>query len=560
MDTAAPNTLTTVFLAHGRNKIAVAELSKFLRAVGLRPIEWIEAVDATQTGSPTTLEVVRTGLDMASCCVVLCTGDDFAQLHPAIDLEPVRPQPRPNVIFELGLALAVLGAEHTVIVTVGPLREISDIDGLNYVSLSNDPEARKELVARLRTAGCAVDDKGSSWLDPSASGDFDLVSPADGDGVMPSDLSGSAIAQDLTPLLVESAFSPHHDIMQLNEDLRRAVRDRRPVKMKHHYIGYQCATYWLAASAHPAYGHEALLHAVDDRLTEIILRLSLEGRPLNLVSLGCGDGRLDERILLRLQENPTVTLRYYYCIDVSVELLQTAYRRILSSNVLERDFPVKALGGDFEDDIEPLASTYLADPHSVNLLSLLGFTFGNSNENELMDTLQTGMAPGDYLLFDARLHDLAEWDGHRDLTPVEEADLVKHYDNQPNYQFAAGPVEVATDFQLTAGELDFGYQVERRVTTVDRAVNVILTAKNLDPERLTASSRTAWWRRHRDFPLASTTFYDSASLKRWLAHKGFELVWVEEIDAQRGRFGLFLIRQPVADVEVPRGGRRFGRQ
>ena len=82
-------------------------------------------------------------------------------------------QPRPNVLLEAGMALAV-DPDNTVLVEIGRIRRASDLDGLNTVRLSNASEARYALRNRLITAGCAVAETGD-WLQPGSGGDFDAA-------------------------------------------------------------------------------------------------------------------------------------------------------------------------------------------------------------------------------------------------------------------------------------------------------------------------------------------------------------------------------------------------
>jgi predicted nucleotide-binding protein len=73
-------------------------------------------------------------------------------------------QPRPNVIFEAGLALGA-HSKKTLLVQVGEVRDISDIAGKHLVHLSNAPASRKELAQRLKTKlKFKVDTTGDAWL------------------------------------------------------------------------------------------------------------------------------------------------------------------------------------------------------------------------------------------------------------------------------------------------------------------------------------------------------------------------------------------------------------
>ena len=125
-----------VFVVYGRDP-ARWEVFTFLRALGLRPLEWETLVRATRKASPFLSETVRAGLDLACAAVVVMTPEDVVHLHPGLR-EPrekefeVRDslQARPNVLLELGMALAAKPAE-TIVLMFGEHRPFSDIGGLN---------------------------------------------------------------------------------------------------------------------------------------------------------------------------------------------------------------------------------------------------------------------------------------------------------------------------------------------------------------------------------------------------------------------------------------------
>ncbi len=59
----------------------------------------------------------------------------------------------------------------TIIVRIGKQRSISDLAGINYIDLTDQPEKRQAFISRLKTIGLNVDDIGSDWL---YSGKFNL--------------------------------------------------------------------------------------------------------------------------------------------------------------------------------------------------------------------------------------------------------------------------------------------------------------------------------------------------------------------------------------------------
>lgn len=173
-----------VFVIHGRNEAARRGIFAFLRSIGLEPIEWSRAIAMTGKGSPYIGEVLNTAFGHAQAVVVLHTPDDIAHLHESL-ASPGDPdtipqmQPRPNVIFEAGMALA-RDEDRTIIVELGRIRSFSDVHGRHVVRLDNTVEKRQDLAVRLRTAGCTVDLDGTDWQTEG-----DLTPPAPPGGGLP---------------------------------------------------------------------------------------------------------------------------------------------------------------------------------------------------------------------------------------------------------------------------------------------------------------------------------------------------------------------------------------
>jgi predicted nucleotide-binding protein len=167
-----------VMVVHGRNREARTAIFLFLRALGLAPIEWEQAVAATGTGSPHNLSAVRAAMDTAQAVLVLLTAEERAgllsQLADDDDENEIqlRGQPRQNVVLEAGMAMGI-DQERTILVELGPIRQASDFAGLNTVRLTNDPTTRAGLRSRLITAGCAVDETSADYLGVGGGGDFE---------------------------------------------------------------------------------------------------------------------------------------------------------------------------------------------------------------------------------------------------------------------------------------------------------------------------------------------------------------------------------------------------
>ncbi|WP_104167515.1 TIR domain-containing protein [Arthrobacter sp. SX1312] len=158
-----------VFVVRGRDADAYNALEAFLTSLDLRIVTWDDAVRGTGHGSPHTLDVVRAGIDMSDAVVVLMTPDDLGKVKPEFnDIRDTAAeaqlsgQARQNVVFEAGWAMA-LNQERVILVRVGDVRPLSDIDGLNYVWMTDDISSRRTLIGRLKNCGLAVIDTGEGW-------------------------------------------------------------------------------------------------------------------------------------------------------------------------------------------------------------------------------------------------------------------------------------------------------------------------------------------------------------------------------------------------------------
>lgn len=169
-ETAMPDP-RKVFVVYGRDDKQKDFFFDFLRRLQLNPIEFEEAIRLTGSGSPYIGDAVSTALKHAQVVLVLFTGDDLAHLRPELvrdsdgefEKRP-SPQPRPNVILEAGMALA-LDRNRTIIVEIPPLRGISDLHGVHVVRFGKgEATERNNLANRLETAGCDVKRIGNDWL------------------------------------------------------------------------------------------------------------------------------------------------------------------------------------------------------------------------------------------------------------------------------------------------------------------------------------------------------------------------------------------------------------
>lgn len=514
--------LNRVFVVHGRNYAARDAMYSFLRALDLEPITWDSAVALTEKGAPTTLEVVKAGLEAAQCTVVLMTGDDSARLRPEYGQEPLLAQPRPNVLFEAGWALAIGGQERTVLVRFGGLREFSDISGLNFVELDNSRERRTGLVARLEAAGCVINGRDNSYFNSLTAGNFD--NPLEPDEPNPDVLPRGGF----TEFIVDSLLSHSVNALDMEAEVTAYLQLGASPNLKYNYLGAIGAQNWLNLADDPSYGSSYLKSALRKFCPELVEATKLDGQRVDIVSLGPGDGTSDLMLISNFQKMSTIA--HYYPLDLSIELLQCAVANVVGSAWVSK-FGIKAIHGDFMSLIR-YKSIYCFDP-AVNFISLIGYTFGNHNEAELLGKLREAMDSGDFLLLDARLRSEG-LDPRQKPSKEETTELCRGYNHSFNNRFAFGPVEAATnaDFHTT----QFLHEVNCKYTSVQNALNIVTYVENIN----TKFRRSGKKLNKRRIDLAVTTIYDDFMLQQFFRDRGFDLV----LTKRNNRSGFYLLRKP----------------
>jgi predicted nucleotide-binding protein len=164
----------SIFVVHGRDAKLTQDMYSFLRAIGLNAMEWDDAIKAAKGGAnPIVGDVITNAMKKAQGVLVLLSPDEDAKLKNKFaserdkkkGLHKLETQPRPNVIFEAGLALGA-HSDKTILVQVGDIRDISDIAGKHMVHLTDSPQSRKNLALRLQDKlKFRVNLTGNDWLE-----------------------------------------------------------------------------------------------------------------------------------------------------------------------------------------------------------------------------------------------------------------------------------------------------------------------------------------------------------------------------------------------------------
>jgi len=317
-------------------------------------------------------------------------------------------------------------------------------------------------------------------------------------------------------------------IAELYVSLDSALRQ----DMQYHYAGMMSALYWIGLCQDPKYGHIALVDLVDRIAPQIIERMCTDTpglSSLSFVSLGPGDGEVDIRILRHLQKS--LAIHWYYGLDFSFELLRYAVGRISVAKGLRDCFPMRAIYSDFAE-----AWRYLPLEEGIRLFSLTGFTLGNYNEAYLLGQITKLMNGCDFLLVDARLHDLESWDGRSPVSKQKLLHLLSSYSDQLTNRFVFGPIEAAT--MASSSDVTFDCKISREITCVPKALNATIFCKGLRTTMRLTGELVARER----LDLASTTFYRCLELQDWFSGVGLQCIW----KIQSHNVALFLLKRTSA--------------
>jgi hypothetical protein len=134
---------------YGRDTEAHNELSKFLRALGLKEIQFQQVADE-MGANPFIGEIVLNAMQRADLVIALFTPDEQAALFDPQTgkCDESRWQARPNVIFEAGIAFGNPQKE-LVLATLGAdVRLFSDLHGKHIIDLGKD-DGKLSLFKRL---------------------------------------------------------------------------------------------------------------------------------------------------------------------------------------------------------------------------------------------------------------------------------------------------------------------------------------------------------------------------------------------------------------------------
>lgn len=139
---------TKVFIVHGHDELAIAQISEILRKLGLEPI----VLRDEPSQGDTIIEKIERLSNEVSFGVILYTACDVGGKTP----DQLKSRARQNVVLEHGYLMARLGRENTMALVKDKVETPSDISGLVYTQMDEHGVWQYKLVEELKASGYSV--------------------------------------------------------------------------------------------------------------------------------------------------------------------------------------------------------------------------------------------------------------------------------------------------------------------------------------------------------------------------------------------------------------------
>jgi uncharacterized SAM-dependent methyltransferase len=237
-----------------------------------------------------------------------------------------------------------------------------------------------------------------------------------------------------------------------------------------------------------------------------------KGTPINIIDIGCGDGKKAVLFIGNLRDK----LRIRYCpIDISNYMIAKALTRIRQlkvNEVVKFQWNVS----DFEN-LENVTPLLRNSDFKRNLLLLLGNTLGNFEINELLYTLHASMIDDDFLLIG------------NGLDNRQPDDIVNSYNTKEVNNFL---VKIITQIGLEEKDVEFG--VRFRNSRIE-CYYTLLTDK-----KITFQDKTVYFNKWDQIIVALSYKYSKENFKKFL---GFYFDDVKLHTSQDGSYALALCRK-----------------
>jgi hypothetical protein len=329
-----------------------------------------------------TLDGIEEKIDEADFAAFILSADDVATIRG----ERVKVA-RDNVLFELGLSFGRLDRDRTFILAPkDAIHTASDLAGITVVSYQPDSTPRKMMSTPASKLLEAIEEYG-------------VKDRAGADGAV---RRGSTATIDV---VADGALEVSGSRNGYFGELRQAVLKGDQVPAKFQFAAADGGRHWLRlcrGSSYPYFNHAKELLKDNVGVLAEKIHGAAGTAPVDVISLGSGDGTKDEIILRELAKGLAGGEHlYYYPIDISDILLTEAVRYVSRHGLGREHYRCKAILGDFTN---PSSLKEVIDYRpNTNLFLALGNVIGSFDESEILAGIRDAMGPGDLVLIEANI-------------------------------------------------------------------------------------------------------------------------------------------------------------
>ena len=255
---------------------------------------------------------------------------------------------------------------------------------------------------------------------------------------------------------------------------------------------------WINLCGDGAYRNYVRSHSVlQNHAAEIVSMLPSE--PIELISLGAGQGTKDFLIMEHLQKQGKYL--NYRPVDASQGLLEIACQ-----SAKDKNFACRGLKADLNNDSHLTEMQAILD-EKPRLIMMLGNTLGAFDPLKFASKLDNIMRPQDFLILDGEL--------------FNQTDTLAGYDNPINRQFAFGPLSSVGLSEPNDGRLHIQTDIDNRQAGLYRIRKHFHASRDL---KIMLAGETVQILSDTNIEMSWSYKYDRDALKGLITSSGMQLV------------------------------------
>lgn len=316
-------------------------------------------------------------------------------------------------------------------------------------------------------------------------------------------------------------LAPEYDAIKLHHDMKMQFAGRGGhIEQTYLYLDATSASAWCSFADQESYTRRRMampLGKVAERIVE-----SAGNVGLDVIGLGCGDGRDEVRLAQCLLEESSSRNLRLYMLDISQPLCCAAYRHAAHVLGAPGAVSVYAIQGSFYNlQRYPQLLSNPQRTHRRRVICMFGNTFANiDNEVRFVRSSLVGFSPGDLLLFSVPLA----------MAPADSPDEILRKDPRLSKKIPTGAgisrhdqqlIGVVSRYVEDTRSVELSAVLDRTACVVpgSYAAAVLATAK-------LSSGET------KQFSILNVKRYDRALLDRTMESEGWEPVehWVYDTE------------------------------